>query len=121
MLCCPRKRGEIEEETIDDEKFMRCASHFSRESIMNSSLFSETIQEEDLSVSNSTFETTLMNEDFDNTKTEETQMTPLFLFLASSLNVELVYIILTSVTKFVCLERANSIVSVDELVEEGDN
>ena len=31
---------------------------------------------------------------------KEEQMAPLFLFLASSLNVELVYIILTSLVKF---------------------
>ena len=37
------------------------------------------------------------------------EMAPLFLFLASSLNVELVYIILTCVTKFICNERGSLI------------
>ena len=40
-------------------------------------------------------------------------MAPLYLFLASSLNVELVYIILTSITQFAYLkqdERGNSMI-----------
>lgn len=36
----------------------------------------------------------------DTSSTENTEMTPLFLFLASSLNVELVYVILKGITNF---------------------
>lgn len=46
---------------------------------------------------------------------EKCQMAPLYLFLASSLNVELVYIILTSVNKFAHLKR--DIMTGDMIVE----
>ena len=57
-------------------------------------------------------------------------MAPLFLFLASSLNVELVYIILTSLTKFTRLMnldesvRSSSLEDLDdhtEIIDDDDN